>query len=229
MRFKDREHAGKLLAKKLSGYRGRRDAVVLGIPRGGIPVAYSLARELKLPLDVVISRKLPLPWDTEASFGAIAEGGVVIKDDMFLRRMPKGKLNHIIRHIKGEVSRRVGLYRQGKPLSVRGKTAIIVDDGIAGGWTIAAAIRAVEKQKPVKVIVAVPCASSAALESIGNGAEILTLCTSDDFMFTTASCYRNYAALDDEQALKYMGKGEWPFGVVKKIVSRVKRKSEDAQ
>lgn len=220
MKFKNREEAGKLLAGKLSGYKGRKDAIVLGIPRGGVPVAYALARELKLPFNVLVSRKLPLPWDTEAGFGAVAENGVLVEDERFIKTVSRKELSYIIRFVTTEVARRVALYRKGNPIDVKGKVAILVDDGLAGGWTIAAAVASLKKLKAKKIIVAVPCASSAALKAIRDGFEVRVLKESDDPLFAVSLFYEAFQQLTDDQALEYLKEPSAPMRAVKKLFGK---------
>jgi predicted phosphoribosyltransferase len=219
-RFKTREEAGRKLAGILAGYRGRKDAIILGIPKGGVPVAHAAARELKLPFDIVISRKLPLPWDTEAAFGAVAENSVLVQDERFVKSVPKTEISYIIKQIREEVGRRIEVYRGSRALLLEGKVVIIVDDGMAGSWTVAAAAKAVQKLKPKKIIIAMPCASEAAIKAVGDRFEFRVLQRSGDLMFAVSQFYEKFHQLDDDEVMKYLKESHGPLGAVKKILSK---------
>jgi putative phosphoribosyl transferase len=160
-RFRDRTEAGRLLAERLRGYAGRDDVVVLALPRGGVPVAYEVAKELGAPLAVFVVRKLGVPGYEELAMGAIASGGVVVLDEALVRRLGIGRtqLEDAIAREAQELKRREEAYdgRRGPP-KLEGKTVILVDDGLATGSTMRAAARAVRELKPDRVVVAVPVA-----------------------------------------------------------------------
>jgi putative phosphoribosyl transferase len=160
-RYHDRSAAGKILAEALSSYAGRPDAVVLGLPRGGVPVAVEIARTLGLPLDVFIVRKLGVPGHEELAMGAIASGGVRVLNHEVVNHLGLSaeSIEHVARVELHELQRRELLYRQDRPpVDVRGRTVILVDDGLATGSTLRAAIAAVREQGAGRVIVAVPVA-----------------------------------------------------------------------
>jgi predicted phosphoribosyltransferase len=162
-RFRDRTEAGRLLAERLRGYAGRDDVVVLALPRGGVPVAYEVAKELGAPLGVFVVRKLGVPGYEELAMGAIASGGVVVLDERLVRRLGIGRtqLEDAIAREAQELERREDAYdgRRGPP-KLEGKTVILVDDGLATGSTMRAAARAVRELKPDRVVVAVPVAAA---------------------------------------------------------------------
>lgn len=161
MIFRDRTQAGRILAGKLGAYARRADTIVLGAPRGGVPVAFEVAAELGLPLDVFVLRKLGVPWQEELAFGAIAEGGARVLDREILNTLDlsQARIEEIIHQEREELDRRLGLYRGGRPpLEVRGRTVILVDDGIATGSTARAAITALRQMKPARIVLAVPVA-----------------------------------------------------------------------
>jgi len=159
MRFHDRRDAGRRLADKLTAYAGRADVIVLGLPRGGIPVAYEVATRLHAPLDVFVVRKLGVPGHAELAMGAIAAGGIEVLshdliDDLGI---PRALVEQVAVRERIEVERRASLYRAGRPQpELRGRVVILVDDGLATGSTMEAAILAVRQQKPSRVVVAVP-------------------------------------------------------------------------
>ena len=160
-RFIDRTDAGKLLAAKLIQYAGRQDTIVLALPRGGVPVAFEIARTLRAPLDVFMVRKLGLPGHEELAMGAIATGGVMVLNTDVVAHLyiPQRTIDTITRQEQHELKRRELLYRGDRPApDVRGKTVILVDDGLATGSTMRAAIAALRKSEPGRLVIAVPVA-----------------------------------------------------------------------
>ena len=158
-RFRDRRSAGQLLARQLAGYAHRSDVVVLGLPRGGVPVAFEVADALDAPLDVFVVRKLGVPFQPELAMGAIASGGVtVLNDDVLaMADITPDMVAHAVSAEERELARREHLYRNGRPpLALTGKIVILVDDGLATGSTMRAAVEAVRHLHPARVIVAVP-------------------------------------------------------------------------
>ncbi|MBO1068888.1 MAG: phosphoribosyltransferase [Dolichospermum sp. DEX189] len=168
-RFRNRTQAGKLLAAQLTEYANRADVLVLGLPRGGVPVAYEVAKELDAPLDVCLVRKLGVPGHKELAMGAIATGGVrVINENVvdWLRISPE-TINQVAAIEMRELDRRSHTYRGNRPLlEVKNHTIILVDDGIATGATIRAAIATLKKQQPGKLVVAVPVAAASTCEEL---------------------------------------------------------------
>src|SRR5918995_443027 len=161
--FRDRSDAGKKLAGKLSAYKNRPDVVVLALPRGGVPVAYEVAKELNAPLDIFLVRKLGLPGHEELAMGAIATGGVRVLNEEVTGRIPisSSAIDEVARREEQELKRRERLYRGDRaPPSVQGRTVILIDDGLATGSTMRAAATALRKMQPSKIIVAVPVAAA---------------------------------------------------------------------
>src|SRR5262249_15125694 len=164
MIFRDRTEAGRRLARELARYANRADVVVLGLPRGGIPVAYEVARELEAPLDVFVVRKLGLPGQEELAVGAIASGGVRVVNENLLKhlRVPAAVVDQIAAREERELARRVGAYRGGRePTPVSGRVAILVDDGLATGASMSAAAAALRRLGPARIVVAVPVGAAA--------------------------------------------------------------------
>jgi putative phosphoribosyl transferase len=158
--FEDRKDAGRKLAKALEAYKGC-NGIVLAIPRGGVEVAYYVARHLRLPMSLVIVRKLPFPDNPEAGFGAVAEDGGIFFANNFHDRVPPSTAEVIIEKQKEELTRRINVLRAGKPLPVlKGKTVILVDDGIAMGSSMQVAVMLCKNQLAKKIVVAVPVAGS---------------------------------------------------------------------
>src|SRR6195256_2824836 len=160
--FRDRREAGRLLAEKLAPYANRPDVLVLALPRGGVPVAYEVARALGAPLDVFVVRKLGVPGYEELAMGAVATGGVRVLNDQIVDRLgiPDHLIDAVAAREQQELSRRERLYRGGRPPpSVRDRTVILVDDGLATGATMLAAIEALRQLQPARIVVAVPTAA----------------------------------------------------------------------
>jgi len=167
--FADRHEAGVELASRLAEYKGREDLVILGLPRGGVPVAFEVARILEAPLDVFVVRKLGMPGDPEFAIGAIASGGVrILREDVIrAQQIPRAVIEAIAQQEMAELARRELDYRQGRPLTpLRGRTVILVDDGLATGSSMRAAVEAVRLYDPVRVVVAVPVGAPPACEEL---------------------------------------------------------------
>ena len=168
-RFHDRTEAGKLLAAQLGEYADRSDVWVLGLPRGGVPVAYEIAQALNLPLDICLVRKLGVPGQPELAMGAIAPGDVMVLNHEILNSLeiPRGALLQVVEDEKQELERRDRVYRENRPEpDVQGKTVILVDDGIATGSTLRAAIATLRQKNPQAIVVAVPVAPASACQSL---------------------------------------------------------------
>jgi predicted phosphoribosyltransferase len=162
LRFRDRTDAGRRLAEKLTSYADRPDVVVLGLPRGGVPVAFEVARALAAPLDVFVVRKLGVPGHEELAMGAVATGGVCVLNDEIVHGLgiPEDRIGAVAARELQELARRERAYRDARaPPDVKGKTIILVDDGVATGATMRAAVRALKQQGPERIVVAVPTAS----------------------------------------------------------------------
>jgi predicted phosphoribosyltransferase len=162
MLFRDRKHAGRLLASLLVGYADRPDLLVLGLPRGGVPVAYEVARALNAPLDVFLVRKLGVPGHEELAMGAIASGGVRVVNDAVVRSMgvPAAAIEQVAREERRELERRERAYRGERAApDLRGRTVILVDDGLATGSSMRAAAAALKRGNPRRIVVAVPVAA----------------------------------------------------------------------
>ncbi|STX29377.1 phosphoribosyltransferase [Legionella beliardensis] len=161
-KYQDRQAAGKVLAKHLKDYANKTNTIVLALPRGGVPVAYEVASALSLPLDVFIVRKLGVPWHKELAMGAIASGGCKFFNQEVIESLEiaQDDIDKVIQKEEKELQRRELLYRNNQPLpNFYNKTIILVDDGIATGATIRAAIKALKNSKPASIIVSVPVAA----------------------------------------------------------------------
>ena len=207
--FKDRIHAGELLAKKLWKYKGE-DAIVLAIPAGGVPVGYTIAVNLQLPLDVVVVRKLPIPHNPEAGFGALTTDGTIVLNEPVVEELglKKEEIDIYASKRMHEIKERLRRFRGDRPFpDLKEKIAIIVDDGLASGYTMTAAILSVRKHVPKRIIVAVPTAHPGALEKILPYAdEIICLNIRSGFLFAVADAYVNWYDLDDSEVIDYLKK-----------------------
>lgn len=169
VRFADRREAGRLLGGELVQFADRRDVVVLALPRGGVPVAFEVAKALRAPLDVFVVRKLGLPGHAELAMGAIASGGVrVMSEDVLTWYRPSdAAIEAVTRAERAELERRERAYRSDRlPLAIEGKTVILVDDGLATGSTMRAAVLAARRFRPARVIVAVPVGAAETCEAL---------------------------------------------------------------
>lgn len=197
----DRRDAGRLLARELAQYRGQSDVIVLGLPRGGVPVAYEVAQALDAPLDVFIVRKLGFPGHEEYAMGAIASGGVrVMNADVAGMQIPQSMIDQATAREQAELERRERLYRGDRPaLDLRDRTVILVDDGLATGSTMRAAVQAVRQQHPRRVVVAVPVAAFATCSDMRREAdEVVCMLTPQPFR-AVGLWYRNFDQTSDAE------------------------------
>lgn len=205
--FENRYDAGRQLAAQLSEYLGRA-AVVLAIPNGGVMVAGEIARVIDAELDVVIVRKLPLPLHPEAGFGALADDGSLILNEELVRQqgLSQAQINEQVGRVTAQIRQRSLLYRKDRQLiSVRGKTAIIADDGLASGYTMLAAVASVRRRRAKEVVVAVPVASSRALAKVKEVADrVVTIAEGTGTSFTIADYYRHWHDVRDADVVKIL-------------------------
>ena len=211
MGFRDRAHAGRELADRLHPYAGRENLLILGLPRGGVPVAFEVARELEAPLDVFVVRKLGLPGQEELAIGAIASGGVRVLNDEVVGALnvDEETIAQVAAAEGAELERRERLYRgERAPAELRRRTVILVDDGLATGATMRAAARAVRAQEPERLVVAVPLAAKDACERVRADAdEVVCLQTPDPFA-AIGLWYEDFAPTSNEQVRELLHRSE---------------------
>jgi erythromycin esterase-like protein/predicted phosphoribosyltransferase len=207
--FRDRREAGRQLAAKLAAYANRPDVIVLGLPRGGVPVAYEVARALGAPLDVFLVRKLGVPGYEELAMGAISTGGVRVLNQQLVERLsiPDYLIETVTAQEQEELKRRERLYRGGlPPLDVRDRTVILVDDGLATGATMQAAIRALRQQHPARIIVAVPIASREACEEMRAVADDVTCAVTPEPFHAVGRWYEDFSQTTDEEVRELLAR-----------------------
>jgi predicted phosphoribosyltransferase len=201
-RFRDRTEAGRLLAEKLAAYIARPDVLVLGLPRGGVPVAYRVSRSLRAPLDIFLVRKLGVPGHQELAMGAVASGGIrVLNDDVVARLAIAGdEIDAVAAKEVDELGRRERLYRGGRPPhDIRGRTVIIVDDGLATGATMRAAIAALRHLQPARVVVAVPTAAPYTAEQFEKEADDVVCVITPEPFFAVGQWYEDFEQVSDAE------------------------------
>lgn len=205
----DRASAGRALGEALSAYAGRDDVLVLALPRGGLPVAYEVARRLEAPLDVTIIRKLGTPGQGELAMGAIAPGGVQVLNENVISGLAidDATIDAVARREHAELERRLRIYRGDRPLpAIAGRSVILVDDGIATGATVRAAITTLNRQHPACIVVAAPVAPPDTVAFLQRHAdEVVCLATPEPFL-GVARWYRSFSQLRDEEVGSYLAR-----------------------
>jgi putative phosphoribosyl transferase len=204
--FETRSDAGAALARELVRSHGGEPALVLAIPRGGVPVGAPIALALEAPLDVIIPRKMPIPWEPEAGFGAVtAEGTIVLNEEMMpYLRLSKEQVRAIASQVQREIQRRTRVYRGDRPPPpIAERLVVLTDDGLATGLTMIAAIRSLRPSRPRQILVAVPAAPRDSLLRVANEADdVLCLVEQIASPFAVASFYHYFPDLSDEQVVR---------------------------
>jgi predicted phosphoribosyltransferase len=209
-RFRNREEAGRVLAEHLRDYADRDDVVVLGLPRGGVPVAAEVARELDVPLDVFIVRKVGVPGHEELAMGAIASGGVLVLDEELVRALGINRdlLERVIARELEELERRENAYRGSRePPDLKGKTVILVDDGLATGSSMRAAALAVRKYDPAKIVVAVPVASEQTCNEFRDVVDDVICVITPDLFRAVGMWYDDFSQTSDDEVRELLSEG----------------------
>ncbi len=207
--FENRHDAGKQLSAELREYESH-SVVVLSIPNGGVPVALEVAGALEADLDLIVCRKIPIPLNPEAGFGAIADDGTVVLNEEVVKRigLNRQQIEHEASKVRAEIKRRSILYKGTRPLvRLSSRTVIIIDDGLASGVTMMAAVGSVRHRRPKEIVVAAPCASALAVKQLERVADKVVTCTMG-FMprFAVADFYRHWYDLSDDEVIRYLTK-----------------------
>jgi predicted phosphoribosyltransferase len=224
--FRNRTEAGRLLAERLTAYAGRSDVVVLALPRGGVPVAYEVARALQAPLDVLVVRKLGVPGHQELALGAIAAGGVcVLNDDVVgALRIPRWMIESVVARELRELRRRERAYRDNcPPLKVRGRTVIVVDDGLATGSTMRAALAALKRLGPARIVVAVPTAAALTCAEFRNAVDELVCAITPEPFHAVGQSYEDFSPTTDDEVRELLGRAENPGAATTTVEEEVAR------
>jgi len=211
--FEDREDAGRALAERLMQYAGRKDVIVLALPRGGVPIGAEVARALRAPLDILVVRKLGLPGQEELAMGAIASGGIRVLNEevVSLTGVPEEVIERVAEEERRELERREAAYRgDRRQPNVAGRTVILVDDGIATGSTLRAAVEALRQRSPARIVVAVPTAPRAACEMLKQVADEVVCVTTPEPFFAISLSYRNFPQMTDHEVREILARMEAP-------------------
>jgi predicted phosphoribosyltransferase len=200
--FENRREAGRLLAASLRVYAKRADVLVLALPRGGVPVAFEVATALSAPLDVFLVRKLGVPGHEELAMGAIATGGVRVLNELVVQalQIPPHIIDAVVTREQQELQRRESAYRDGRAApEVRDRAVILIDDGLATGATMRAAVAALRQQQPARVIVAVPTAAPEACTELGTEVDEIVCLTTPEPFFGVGRWYMDFSQTTDEE------------------------------
>ena len=214
MIFRDRIEAGKYLATKLMNYKDRPGVLVLALPRGGVPVAFEVAQALRAPLDIFLVRKLGVPGHEELAMGAISTGGVRVlnEDTVNYLRIPEHVIDAIAAVELKELNRRELAYRGSRPEpDVKGKTAILVDDGLATGSTIRAAAQALRQQQPARIIVAVPVSAPQTCNEYRIGVDEIICAITPEPFFGVGQWYLDFSQTTDEEVHDLLERARSPM------------------
>lgn len=208
--YADRKDAGKILVPYLQSYAHQPNVIILALPRGGgVPVAYELARSLGVPLEVFVVRKLGVPGQEELAMGAIASGGIVLFNEFLIAQLDLDEsiIQTVIKREKKELERREFLYRRNRPpLQLSGKTVILVDDGIATGFTMRVAVLAIRKQNPKHLVIAVPVAEPSIYKTMEAIADQIVCPLKPIYFNAVGQWYDDFAQVSDDEVIEMLGK-----------------------
>ncbi|HWU09352.1 MAG TPA: phosphoribosyltransferase family protein [Streptomyces sp.] len=219
MLFTDRTDAGRRLAVALR-HLERRDPLVLGLPRGGVPVAYEVAQALRAPLDVIVVRKLGVPYHPELGFGAIGEGGVRVISDEIVRHagVREKDVVAVERAEEAELARRARAYREGRPrLPLKGRTVVVVDDGVATGATARAACQVVRAQGAAQVVLAVPVASPDAAARLREDVDEVVCLSTPNLFSAVGEWYRDFSQTSDQEVVSLLARGTGTLATAEEV------------
>jgi putative phosphoribosyl transferase len=208
--FSNRAVAGQLLAEKLVKYADRDDVIVLGLPRGGVPVAYEVARRLRVPLDVFIVRKLGVPGFEELAAGAIASGGVRVLNEDVMRALPNGDeiIESVTAKETAELERREESYRDGRPApELAGRVVILVDDGLATGATMRAAVKALRQRDVAKIVVAAPVGAPETCRDFADEVDEIVCAMAPEYFQAVGQYYEDFSQTSDDEVRELLARG----------------------
>ena len=209
--FNDRRQAGRILARHLEPWRGQPGLIVLALPRGGVPVGFEVARELQAPLDVWVVRKLGFPGHEEYAMGAIASGGVCVMNPVPGVHVAPEAVAAAVAREQAELARREQLYRNPRPaIALGGRTVIVVDDGLATGSTMRAALTVIRQQHPLKLVVAVPVGARETCESLRDLADEVLCAETPEPFHAVGLWYRGFAQTDDDEVCHLLEEARRP-------------------
>ncbi|MEW5897261.1 MAG: phosphoribosyltransferase family protein [Nanoarchaeota archaeon] len=208
--FQDRKEAGKLLAEKLSKYKNKKDVLVLAIPKGGVPVAYEIAKKLKAPFDIVVIKKIGMPGNEELALGAASIDDFYLNEEL-AEQVSKQYLEEEVEVKQQEARKKLNLMRGKKKMySVKDKVIILVDDGVATGATMIMGIKIIKKQSPEKVIVAIPVAPPITVLKLEKEADEVICLLQPEFFMSIGQFYNDFTQVEDEIAKKMLiGAEKW--------------------
>lgn len=210
-RFRDRREAGKVLARALTAYAGRDDVIVLALPRGGVPVAYEVATALHAPLDIFTVRKLGVPGQPELAMGAVASGGVALIDPRLIQslRIADEDIAATVERETAELHRREETYRAGRPmLELRGKTLLLIDDGVATGASMRAAIESLRTQQPKRIVVGVPVGAPDTCEHLRRAADDVVCVLLPSDLVAVGAHYEDFQQTTDEEVRELLASAQ---------------------
>lgn len=216
--YRDRTEAGRELAQRLATLAGSTELIVLALPRGGVPVGYEIAKALHAPLDVLNVRKLGVPWQPELAMGAIATGGIVVRNDAVIAEgdITEAQLESAIDRERRELDRREAAYREGRaPPTIADRVVVLVDDGIATGATMRAAVAAVRQQAPARIVVAVPVAPPPTMRALARLADECICLQEIEPLYAIGMWYMHFPQVTDDEVrelLRGAAVGEVPSG-----------------
>ena len=209
--FHDRSEAGRVLAEKLMAYANRKDVLILALPRGGVPVAFEIAKALHAPLDVFLVRKLGVPGHEELAMGAIASGGVTVYNDEVVGGLDISSpmIDMVVTREQQELERREHLYRGDRPFpDLHGRTVVLVDDGLATGATMRAAVVALRQHQPAHSVIAVPIASPDTCEALRTQVDEMICAMTPDPMYAVGLWYEHFDQTSDDEVRELLAAAE---------------------
>lgn len=204
MLFQNRHEAGQKLAQKLKQYKNKKDVIVLGIPRGGVEVAFNVAKILKIPLSIVVTKKIGHPFESEFAIGAVSPDNNYIVDEHHATEAGTDYIKNTVKEMSAEIRRRYKEYTKGILPELKNKIVIVVDDGLATGHTMLAAIKYIKSKSPKKVIAAIPVAARDSFEKVKEAADEVVCLEIPVFFAAVGSFYQDFMQLEDEEVKSYL-------------------------